>query len=90
MKFVMKSGFKEVKDDINWFKSINLETDLNNSDNLERYYTIKQNLKKLLVPLILNILPMSGLLIILMIKYSPETLPTWIKTDRDDLARIKK
>jgi hypothetical protein len=31
---------------------------------------------------------MSGLLIILMIKYSPETLPTWIKTDKDDLARL--
>lgn len=30
IKFIMKSGFKEAKDDISWFKSVNEERDLNN------------------------------------------------------------
>lgn len=42
---------------------------------------------KLMVPFILNLLPMGSLLIILLIKYSPETLPSWIQIDQDELER---
>ena len=87
LRYTMKEGIIQIKDDLMWMKKKGMGHEYKSQEELERYYRIKKDFGKLAIPMLLNFLPLGYFFVFGLIKYSPESLPTWIQVDKSEMER---